>query len=113
MTVIALSGDFSVGEKWLKDTIIKYEKVDDVFRREFLSGVIFTGSSQIDVTAGATKLLESMGTEWIELVDTASSAFNPPPGPYYVWDKQLFEIWKLYDDCQGAFLTSLVPGPNG
>jgi hypothetical protein len=102
-----------VEEDWLKDIIAKYEDVDDGFRVDFLSGVIFTGSAKIEFSPGANKLLQSLGTRWIEVADTANSASSPPPGIYYVIDKQLHDIWRLYEDSHGAFLTALVPGIDG
>lgn len=41
VTVIYINEDFTcVEEEWLKDIIVKFEKLDDVFRIDFLSGVI-------------------------------------------------------------------------
>jgi hypothetical protein len=114
VTVIHINDDCTyVEEEWLKDIITKYEKLDDVFRIDFLSGVIFTGSPKFELTPGAYKLLQSLGTRWIEVADTANPVSIPPPGVYYVIDKQLHDIWKLYEDSHGAFLTALVPGGDG
>lgn len=102
----------SIEEDWLREAIARYEEVDDVFRKEFLSGVMFTASSsKIDITNGATKMLHAVGASWIGIIDTSTSS-NPPQGPYYVLGKELHEIWQLHDDSQGAFLTSLVSGSN-
>jgi hypothetical protein len=116
VTVIHINDDCTcVEEGWLKNIIAKYEKLDDVFRVDFLCGVIFTGSPKIEFTPGAYKLLQSLGTRWIEVADTytANPASNPPPGIYYVIDKQLHAIWRLYEDSRGAFLTALVPSMDG
>jgi hypothetical protein len=102
-----------VEEEWLKDIIAKYEEFDDVFRVDFLSGVIFTGSPKIELTPAAYKLLQSLGTTWIEVADATNPASSPLPGIYYVIDKQLHDIWRLYEDSHGAFLTALVPGVGG
>ncbi|KAF4628721.1 hypothetical protein G7Y89_g9427 [Cudoniella acicularis] len=97
----------------LKDIIAKYKELDDVFRVDFLSDIIFTGSPKVEFAPRAYELLQSLGTRWIEVADTANSASNSPPGLYYVIDKQLHDIWKLYEDSRGAFLTALVPGVDG
>lgn len=96
-------------EDWVRNAIAEYQKLDDVFRTDFLNGVIFVGSPKVEVTHGARKLLHSLGTSWIELADSSSGS-SPLPGLYHVIEKQLYEIWKLYEDSQGAFLIALVPG---
>jgi hypothetical protein len=102
-----------VEEEWLKGNIAKYEELDDVFHVDFLRGVIFTGPPKTEVTPGAYQLLQSLGTTWIEVADTAHPASSAPPGIYHVIGKQLHYIWKLYEDSRGAFLTALVPGVDG
>ena len=112
MTVIPLSdGCVSVKEDLLREAIARYDKSDDVFRKDFLSGVMFTGSSKVQVTPEAIEMLHSAGTSWIEVVD-ANTPSTPPPGPYYVLGERMLDIWELHDDSQGAFLTSLIPGAN-
>ena len=113
MTVIPLNDTcISVQEDWLKELVTKYLEKDDIFHTEFLSTVVFTGPSTIEITAGANKFLHSLGTTRIELIDATKSTAVPPPGPYFASGQGLLEIWRLYDDSQGAFLTPLVPGPN-
>lgn len=113
MTAIPVSADcVRVKEDWLKKIIAKYEESDDVFHNQFLSGVIFTGSPNLIVTAGARALLKSMGTVWIATQDITKSKAVPLPGPYFMFSQYLFEIRRLYDDSQGAFMTSVVPGPG-
>jgi hypothetical protein len=113
VTVIALKYScISVQEGWLRELIARYLETDDVFHTHFLSAIVFTGPPNIEITAGANKFLHSVGTTRIELIDATKSTFVPSPGPYFASDQYLFEIWRLYDDSQGAFLTPLVPGPN-
>lgn len=96
----------------MREFVTKSLENDDVFHTEFVSTVVFTGPSPIDISAGANKFLHSIGATMIELVDATKSTAVPPPGPYFASDQCLLEIWRLYDDSQGAFLTPLVPGPN-
>jgi hypothetical protein len=78
VTVIPLSdGCVSVKEDWLREAIARYDKSDDVFRKDFLSGVMFTGSSKVQVTPEAIEMLHSAGTSWIEVVDA-----NTPSTPH-------------------------------
>lgn len=53
-----------------------------------------------------------MATTWIEVIDGTSNENVPPPGPYYVLRRHLYEVRKLYDDTNGAFLAALIPGAN-
>ena len=102
-----------VEENWVRDTVAEYEKVDDVFRTEFLSDVMFTCSSKVEDTPGASIFLHSQGTTiWIEVTDS-NLASSPPPEFYHIIEKKLHDIWKLYKNSQGAFLTALVTGING
>jgi hypothetical protein len=93
VTVIPLDDDcISVQENWLKKLVSKYLENDDVFHTEFLSTVVFTGQSTIEITAGANKLLRALGTTRIELIDATKTTVVPPPGPYFASDQCLLEI---------------------
>lgn len=113
VTVIPLDDDcISVQEDWLKKLVSEYLEKDDIFHTEFLLTVVFTGLSTVEISAGANKFLRALGTTRIEFIDASKTTVVPPPGPYFVSDQCLLEIWRLYDDSQGAFLTTLVPGPD-
>ena len=60
-----------------------------------------------NISPGATNHLVSLGTGPIELIDHNKIA-SPPPGPYLIVGRQLWEIYELHDDHQGAFMTSIV-----
>jgi hypothetical protein len=114
VTVIHVNDDRTcVEEERLKGNIAKYEELDDVVPVDFLSGVIFTRSPKTEFTPGAYQLLQSLGTKWIEVADTAHPASSAPPGIYYVIDKQLHDIWSIYEGSRGAFLTALFPAWMG
>ena len=86
--------------------------MDDVFHADFLSGVIFTGKTNgkdVEISPGAKTLLESLGTRWIEVLDTDAADEIPLPGPYITAGQDLFLICRLYDDVQGAFMTGPIP----
>ncbi|EED16514.1 conserved hypothetical protein [Talaromyces stipitatus ATCC 10500] len=103
-------GRDSIETDWLRESIAKFSQDDDVFCTDFLSGVIFTSSTAFSLSTAAGEVLQSeYGTRMIEMIVSPKSSEKPEPGPYYVCQGQLFHIWKLYDDTQGAFLTGLVP----
>lgn len=86
--------------------------MDDVFRDEFLGGVIFTGvasGASLDISPAANQLLASLGTSWIESFDMDDEDDIPPPGPYFTAGHHLLAIFRVYDDVQGAFMIGLIP----
>lgn len=111
MTVFPIDeGRDSVEEEWLREKIAKFKQDDDVFCTEFLSGVVFTASTAFSLSTAVEEVLRSeFGTTLIQKVVSSESDARPEPGPYYFHSGQVFSIWKLCDDTQGAFLTGLVP----
>ncbi|KAH8588673.1 amidase signature domain-containing protein [Bisporella sp. PMI_857] len=107
VTVISLNDNCaSVEEAWLKDTIATFERVDDVFRKEFLSGIIFTGPSNVKITLTAINWLNSEGTTWIELVNTASTTSIPPPGPYCAFrERRLSHLPFKSEDIESTVIA--------
>jgi hypothetical protein len=114
-TVVCLSDQRCVTKRWLQEVIDDYHSKDDVFRQEFLSGVIFVCAAKhdIEITPGAGGLLKSLGTTWTDILEIEVGGTVPPAGPYVAYAQRLFEVWKLYADVQGAFMASLVPDLNG
>ena len=89
-----------------------YRSADDVFRDDFLNVVIFTGVTNGHISRAARKLLESLGTSWIETIDTDGTDDIPPPGPYITAGQHLLEVFRLYNDVQGAFMHGLIPASH-
>lgn len=89
--------------------------MDDVFRDNFLNGVIFIGvpsGTSPDISPAAYKLLESLGSRCVEPFDTDGADETPPPGPYVTAEQYLLEIFRIYDDVQGAFMNGIIPKPH-
>ena len=110
VTVLVANGP-SVTAEWLGQTLDIFSR-DDVFRVAFLMGVLFMSAHGVDleITEAARQLLRSKGTTWIETVGTSDDL---RPGPYVARQGSLTPVWRLYDDVQGAFLHSILPGPEG
>lgn len=111
--MIPLNGHGYVTETWLRQTIENYRSRDDVFRDDFLKGVIFselTKGSSLGISPAANNLLESLGTCWIGTYDV-NDGDDPLPGPYVTDGHHLLEIFRLYDDLQGAFMNSFISTP--
>ena len=110
-TVIALDGHTTVTSMWLCRELDRYRSADDVFCDAFLTGVILTGASDpcgITISPDAWQLLGSLGTTWAEVLRFVDTGHFPKPGPYVASDGVLLEIFRLYDDTQGAFMSSVV-----
>ena len=115
VTVITVDNNSQITESWLRRTLEIYRLNDDVFRDDFLSGVIFTrvtSEARLEVSPAATKLLESLGNRWVQTFDTHDEDDAPPPGPYVTNEHHLLEVFRLYDDVQGAFMNGLISGPE-
>lgn len=115
VTVIAVDSNNQITESWLRRTLEIHRLSDDVFRDDFLSGVIFTGvasEASLKVSPAATKLLKSLGNSWVQTFDTHDQDDAPPPGPYVTDKNNLLEVFRLYDDIQGAFMNGLIWKPE-
>lgn len=109
--MIALEGRTKVTKDWLCGELERYRSTDDVFCDDFLSGVIFAGAvinSKPDISPDAYQLLKSLGTKWMEVPSFLDVGNNLLPGPYLACNQVLLEVFRLYDDTQGAFMNSIV-----
>jgi hypothetical protein len=74
-------------------------------RIEFLEGIIFVGhaSNDVELSPAMHELLVSWGTK-----RTKHLADHPAilPDPYIGVEGNLWQVLRLYDDVQGAFLIS-------
>ena len=79
---------------------------------EFLSAIIFRGPKHVDLTISPSvkALFETWGTLWFKhVVDDLDLL----PGPYLVVKESLWQVLRLYDDVQGAFLVSVRTADQG
>lgn len=96
----------------LESYVDQLTQADDVFQPEFLSGIIFVGAdkSEVTITPDVLKLLDLWGTRWTNFVPTESlDEENLLAGPYIVASGWLWQVLRLYDDTQGAFMVSIKP----
>jgi hypothetical protein len=92
---------------WLQTYIHRQKQVDDVFDAAFLNGIIFTGSKEPQglVAAQLRELLDMWGTAWSKHM-VEDSPKQPCPG-LYVWkNNALWNVYRMYDDFNGAFMAS-------
>lgn len=109
VTVLHAECESWITKSWIQQKLQSYRSADDVFRDEFLNGVIFTGGTEsLQVSPEASDHLASLGTVWTE-IENDETVDRPSPGPYLASERQLWEARRLYDDMQGAFMTGIIP----
>lgn len=111
MTLIPLLDSQKPEEHDLKDLFTEWAAIDDVFRPEFLNGVVFfstidqvSSSSQIPST-----LRQTWGTNFCVTLSTNAPKSDLPTGPHLLEEGKLFTVYRLYDDINGAFMTAIKP----
>ena len=101
----------SITPAWIDSQVTEY-LADDVFRLEFLRGVILTTAAddQIEISESTRKCLRSKGTNWIQAIPQklAAAAFLRD-GPGVVMNGYFHEVWRVYSDTNGTLLTALKP----
>lgn len=91
----------------IQSRVEEYLDRDDVFALHFLHGLILRGVDTADVDpAGLHELLSKWGTQWTRFEKYTNQSAEPPPGPYVLDDGELFEVWRVYDDFNRAFILS-------
>lgn len=83
-----------------------YEEIDDVFQKQFLQAVLFSGGrSDSSISSEASALLQGFGMQWHHFLTTDS--WNLPcSGPYILLDGYLHDPFRLYSDENHAFFSS-------
>ncbi|KAK8018782.1 amidase signature enzyme [Apiospora marii] len=113
VTVIASPPGHSVADikDWVKPTIQHFEECDDVFRPEFLEGLIVISTSQKDKfwePRNCYLLGPKVRTSWVH-VTRSRSHYQLKPGPYYLHNGYLWPVSRLYEDTQKCFLATFKP----
>jgi hypothetical protein len=86
---------------------------DDVWTTEFLPTLIFHSQNTrqaVQFSAAAQKILESWKSQGISI--DVSEDLDAPSGPYYCNGVQLHEVYRLYPDTAGVFISPTIQSPN-
>lgn len=91
---------------WLEQYIASCLADDDVFKLEFLSVLVFVGQQDLgnEVSAEVKSLFKSWGTKHCVIIAEHKDLL---PGPHLAVDGKLYQVLRLYDDVQAAFLVSV------
>jgi len=98
-----------ITKQWLEHEFKLYADTDDVFRSEFLEGVVFVGAlkSEIEVTDDASILLENLGTKWTEYSEKPQNCSSVSPGPCALIQGKYFKVLRLFEDSSKAFVVGV------
>lgn len=112
VTVFNLPSEPHILKENLQKLYRDFQASDDVFRPEFLQGVIVRGAASPESSSSLQELWNDWGTKW-QYFDNAEDSNNViPSGPYVVQQGHLAQVWRLYDDHNKAFLTAVWPSPD-
>lgn len=112
MTVINgsdITGAGEVDKAWLEAFIREAKTTDDVFRDDFLHGLVITRDtgSKLKVADDTHEYLDKLGNVWLDYSSVTADCLAP--GLYLLHEARLRPVCRLYSDQQKAFLTGLRP----
>lgn len=110
-TVVRISSPYVTSEDLVE--IRERFSQDDVWTTDFLPTLIFHSQNAhqaVQFSAAAHKTLKSWGSQAISI--TVSEDLDAPSGPYYCNGDQLHEVYRLYPDIAGAFISATIQSPN-
>ncbi|KAL4939101.1 amidase signature domain-containing protein [Aspergillus oleicola] len=105
----------TIHRDWIRDQVDSYMKHDDVFHESFLAGVIFSSAEveELVVSDESRAYLAERGNQFIVYDNANQNKDTLPPGPYVIIGERLRNVWRLFEDPQGAFMTTLQPQVGG
>ncbi|KAF5540760.1 glutamyl-trna amidotransferase [Fusarium mexicanum] len=104
--VTIVSGQTDLSATALEQLFQSWAAKDDVWQPAFLSTVLLSGQEKSNEKVAYHPEIESMVL--------SLAACSLPPGPYFldVFSGNVFQAFRLYDDFNGAFTTSVLQTPN-
>lgn len=115
VTVIQCNETLPIGRNWLENYLKNADKHDDVFCPAFIQGLIFiTGNNssaptRTQFTQQTRTYLDEIGNQWLQICSRHELPKGMSPGVYYLSGMKLKRVFRLYDDVNKSFLTTLEP----
>jgi hypothetical protein len=111
VTVISCAPTQQLSIGWVQQQVDEWLRVDDVFRVEFLAGVIFATSHGLssDIPLLAARMKSIFGTSWCASLPVNSTAPELSSGPYVLWNGTMCRAYRLYDDVNETFMVATQP----
>lgn len=110
VTILPADPDQSCDQHWVQQNVDHCLKTDDVFRLEFLGGVIFTTveGQSIDISQIMDTMSQVWGTSWS--IALSKDSLEPEcSGPHFLDHGKLYKAYRLHDDVNGAFMMGTKP----
>jgi hypothetical protein len=103
LTVLEYDQGEKLSAEWLETCLRQALATDDVLRKEFLTTILINGlpSTEDDLTTDLWSSLKVYGTKYLELHRGSQDII---PGPYARQAGSIWQLHRLYNDTQGAFL---------
>ena len=95
--------------EWMNKRIETWLKSDDVFRREFLDGIVLIAEESRNLSSVTESLRNVWKASWILFLDSRSLPRDFPAGPHLVLDRKLYRVFRVYDDVGNAFKLATAP----
>lgn len=113
ITVLGVAAETTVRVSDVVRAVRKREWSDDAFVRDFLQGIlIFSSTSrEVNLAPDMRDELQKYGTVWVDLLSNHPLE-HPRPGSYMIHHGHLFEIYRLHDDTQKAFIHAIIPSDS-
>lgn len=111
MTLIPFLDGQTTEEYDLQGLFTDWAANDDVFRTEFLEGVVFVSTSNQKSNSSQVPdtLRQKWGTNLCLTLPTDVPESMLPIGPHLLERGKLYTVYRLYDDVNGAFMTATKP----
>lgn len=69
----------------------------------------FTQVRESRLTEEQRNVLQSLGTQDVQILQHGKGEALIPQGPYFLDHGRLHEVYRLYPDTSGAFVVATVP----
>ncbi|KAF9630230.1 hypothetical protein BFW01_g411 [Lasiodiplodia theobromae] len=108
-TVVSIGAETDIDADFVKKNVEDFTTKDDVFREEFLEGIIIHGLNDSSVTIKVEKSeLHEWNTEWIKGQFPGDQEGILRPGPYLIMSGVPYEVFRIMDDENKAFIQSTL-----
>lgn len=99
MTVVPLLDSQKPEEHDLQRLFTEWAATDDVFRPEFLSGVVFLSTTDQEANSSQipSTLRQTWGTNFCVTLSTNVPKSGLSTGPHLLEEGKLFTVYRLYD----------------
>jgi hypothetical protein len=115
-TLICVPKDYQDDVDWLEKHITHSLESDDVLHINFLQTILLTGPGAEHLSLYGDSLRSRMShvdTWGILEIRNMGNQDDLLPGPYMVVKGKLWQVLRLYDDTQGAFLAPVRKSIEG